>query len=116
MKDYYAILEIPRTSSDNEIKHAYRKLAFKYHPDKNPGQEKEAEEKFKEINEAYRVLGDPAKRRNYDLERSQLFRPMTPIFNPGYPFTTYPFTTSVGVNGINFGGTNIRMRFYTWHT
>jgi molecular chaperone DnaJ len=65
MKDYYAILEVNRNASDEEIKKAYRRLALKYHPDRNPG-DKKAEEKFKEINEAYACLSDPQKRANYD--------------------------------------------------
>jgi len=64
-KDYYNILGINRNATDKEIKQAYRKLARKYHPDVNPGS-KEAEEKFKEINEAYEVLSDPEKRKKYD--------------------------------------------------
>ena len=64
--DYYQVLGLERTASDNEIKKAYRRLAMKYHPDRNPGNEKEATEKFKEINEAYGVLGDPEKRKQYD--------------------------------------------------
>ncbi len=63
--DYYEVLSIPRTASDQEIKTAYRKLAVKYHPDKNPGN-KDAEEKFKEAAEAYSVLSDPQKRAQYD--------------------------------------------------
>jgi curved DNA-binding protein len=65
-KDYYNILGVPRTASDDDIKKAYRKLAMQFHPDKNPGKEKWANEKFKEINEAYGVLGNPDKRKQYD--------------------------------------------------
>lgn len=64
-KDYYAILGVNRTASAEEIKKAFRKLAVKYHPDRNPG-DKKAEEKFKEINEAYEVISDPEKRQKYD--------------------------------------------------
>jgi molecular chaperone DnaJ len=64
-KDYYQILGITKNASENEIKKAYRKLAVKYHPDKNPGN-KSAEEKFKEASEAYAILSDPAKRSKYD--------------------------------------------------
>jgi curved DNA-binding protein len=63
--DYYQVLGLKKGASADEIKKAYRKLAVKYHPDKNPGS-KEAEEKFKEINEAYAVLSDPQKKSQYD--------------------------------------------------
>jgi curved DNA-binding protein len=69
MKDYYSILGVPENAGDQEIKKAFRKLAFKHHPDTNPGNEKQAEERFKEINEAYAVLGDKIKRQQYDLAR-----------------------------------------------
>lgn len=65
MKDYYQILTVSRTASEVEIKRAYRKLAVIYHPDKNP--DPAAEQFFKEINEAYDVLGNPGKRRAYDF-------------------------------------------------
>ena len=64
-KDYYATLGVDKSATEKEIKKAYRKLANQYHPDKNPG-DKSAEEKFKEINEAYEVLKDPEKRKKYE--------------------------------------------------
>lgn len=64
-QDYYKILGVDRKAGEDEIKRAYRKLALKYHPDRNPG-DKESEEKFKEINEAYQVLSDAEKRARYD--------------------------------------------------
>jgi curved DNA-binding protein len=64
-KDYYEILGVDRKSDSDEIKRAYRKLAMKYHPDHNPD-DKQSEEKFKEINEAYQVLSDSEKRAHYD--------------------------------------------------
>lgn len=69
-KDYYEILGVRKDASEGKIKKAYRKLALKYHPDKNPG-DKEAEEKFKEASEAYGVLHDPQKRKAYDTRGQQ---------------------------------------------
>ncbi|MGB5884413.1 MAG: DnaJ domain-containing protein, partial [Desulfobulbales bacterium] len=63
--DYYEVLGIKKDSSAQDIKKAYRKLAMKYHPDRNKG-DKEAEEKFKKLSEAYAVLSDPEKRKEYD--------------------------------------------------
>ena len=71
-KDYYDILGIAKTASADEIKKAYRKLAVKYHPDKNPG-DKAAEEKFKEVSRAYEVLSDEKKRKQYDQFGPDLF-------------------------------------------
>src|SRR6266852_6834459 len=64
-KHYYATLGVPKTATDKEIKQAFRKLARKHHPDVNPN-DRGAEAKFKEINEANEVLGDPEKRKKYD--------------------------------------------------
>jgi molecular chaperone DnaJ len=65
-KDYYKVLGIPKGTPEKDIKSAYRKLARKWHPDANPNNQKEAEEKFKDIQEAYEVLGDSEKRKKYD--------------------------------------------------
>lgn len=72
-RDYYKILGVTKTATEGEIKSAYRKLAKQYHPDKNPG-DKKAEEKFKEINEAYEVLGDADKRSKYNQLGTQYQR------------------------------------------
>jgi molecular chaperone DnaJ len=77
-KDYYAILGVEKTASDQDIKKAYRKLAMRYHPDKNPGNQK-AEETFKSLTEAYDVLSDPKKRQNFDR-----FGHQDPPYQGGY--------------------------------
>ncbi len=65
-KDYYQLLCLAKNATAEQLKKMYRKLAMQYHPDRNPGKEEWANEKFKEINEAFGVLGDPEKRRQYD--------------------------------------------------
>ncbi|MCX7905596.1 MAG: DnaJ domain-containing protein [Elusimicrobiales bacterium] len=91
-KDYYQILGISRNATQEEIKSAFRKLAMKYHPDKNPGN-KEAEAKFKEINEAYEVLSDPQKRKLYDSlgsnwQHGQNFEPPPNFSKENFRFYT----------------------------
>jgi curved DNA-binding protein len=102
-KDYYGILGLPGNSSDAEIKKAYRKLAMQYHPDRNPGKEKWAHEKFKEINEAYGVLGDPQKRKQYD--QFGTVGDVGDIF--GSPFTTTTFQEMMR----DLGGAGLRFDF-----
>ena len=102
-KDYYGILGVPKNASDAEIKKAYRKLAMQYHPDRNPGKEKWANEKFKEINEAYGVLGDPQKRRQYD--QFGTVGNIGDIF--GSPFTTTTFEEMMK----DFGGAGLGFDF-----
>ncbi len=67
--NYYKILGVSERADEADIKRAYRKLALKYHPDRNPG-DKFAEDKFKKVTEAYQILGDAKKRSDYDLTRS----------------------------------------------
>jgi curved DNA-binding protein len=102
-KDYYGILGVTRNASDAEIKKAYRKLAMQHHPDRNPGKEKWANEKFKEINEAYGVLGDPQKRRQYD--QFGTVGNIGDIF--GSPFTATTFEEMIK----DFGGAGLRFDF-----
>lgn len=100
-RDYYEVLGVPRKASEREIKRVYRKLARKFHPDVNPGNS-EAEAKFKEITEAYEVLGDPKKRRQYDQFGHQPFASATGEGpGPGFGFDFGPF---VGFGERGFGG------------
>ncbi|MCE5312013.1 MAG: molecular chaperone DnaJ [Nitrospiraceae bacterium] len=85
VKDYYKILDVDKKASQEDIKKAYRKLARKYHPDMNPGN-KSAEEKFKEINEAYAVLGDSQKRNEYDTAGDSFKFEGFSGFGQGQPF------------------------------
>jgi DnaJ-class molecular chaperone len=98
-KDYYSTLGVAKTATEKEIKQAYRKLARKHHPDVNPG-DKAAESRFKELNEAYEVLGDPAKRKKYD-ELGANWRAYEQAGAPGGGFD--PSRAGGGWN-VNFGG------------
>lgn len=79
MKNYYEILEINKSASKDEIKSAYKKLALKYHPDKNINNKEEAEKKFKEVSEAYEVLSDNQKKNNYDNGNNVIFNGENPF-------------------------------------
>ena len=84
--DYYQVLDLPTTCNQQDIKKAYRKLAMKWHPDKNPNNKKAAEEKFKQIAEAYETLSKPEKRRNYDQIRESGFsQQQAPTYYGGEP-------------------------------
>ncbi len=98
-KDYYKILDVDKNSSADDIKRAYRKLARKYHPDVNPG-DKEAENRFKEINEAYEVLTDPEKRAKYDRLGSS-WRAYEQSGSPGgFDWAQWASTGGVDLNDI----------------
>lgn len=93
MKDYYQILGVARNAGEQEIKKAYRKMAVKYHPDKNPD-DAEAEARFKEISEAYETLSDPQKKAQYDNPRSQ--NPFSDLFGGRSPFQGTDFSQFFG--------------------
>mmetsp|Transcript_17709 Transcript_17709/g.55463 ORF Transcript_17709/g.55463 Transcript_17709/m.55463 type:complete len:211 (-) Transcript_17709:117-749(-) len=109
-RDYYAILGLPKTASGKEIKKAYRDLALKHHPDKNPENREAAEAKFREVAEAYEVLGDETRRRQYDAGRYDAggarqrrdFRSADEIFKEFFG-TNDPFANFDKVFGDSFG-------------
>lgn len=103
MQDYYDILEISKNATSDEIKKAYRKMAIKYHPDKNPGN-KEYEEKFKTISQAYEVLKDPKKKQAYDQyghDAFQGFNSQNQNYNQGFSGFKDPFDIFKEVFGGN---------------
>ena len=129
--DYYELLGVKKDATDAEIKKAYRKLALKWHPDKNPNNKQEAEEKFKKINEAYSVLSDKQKRRQYDhggfdfhfenFNADDIFKdffggkdPFSEMFNFGDDGFGGGFNFEFGGNfGGDFGGSFESTRMYT---
>jgi len=104
-KDYYKILEVDKKASDAEIKKSFRKLANKYHPDKNQG-DSNAESKFKEINEAYEVLKDKEKRQKYDNLGSQYNRYRQTGGNPGGFNWSDWYNSGTSQNRSNYGNMN----------
>ena len=99
-KDYYSTLGVAKTATEKEIKQAYRKLARKHHPDVNPG-DKSAEARFKDLNEAYEVLGDPAKRKKYDELGAnwRMYEQAGAQGRPGQGFGGSPFGWNVNTGG-----------------
>jgi curved DNA-binding protein len=109
-KDYYAVLGVPRTASQAEIKKAFRKLARQHHPDRKPG-DTAAERRFKEVNEANEVLGDPEKRKQYDelgANWEAISRARAAGGGAGGPFAGYG-----GTGGYGAPGGNVRYEFHT---
>jgi DnaJ-class molecular chaperone len=112
-KDYYEVLGVPKTAAAKDIKSAYRKLARKWHPDQNPKNPKAAEEKFKEIAEAYEVLGDAEKRSKYDAlgsdwaqaaqqaEAQRRYRSAQGAAAAGSPFDRATFSNDAGPSGFS---------------
>ncbi|WGH24675.1 MAG: DnaJ domain-containing protein [Candidatus Shikimatogenerans bostrichidophilus] len=120
MKDFYDILGVGRDATINDIKKAYRKLAIKYHPDKNPKNKKEAEKKFKEATEAYSILSDKNKRREYDqygqtssdgssMNFDDIFNNLGDIFSDGFDSFT-DFGLNSNKKDIRNRGTNLKVK------
>ncbi|XAR66500.1 hypothetical protein NMG60_11012766 [Bertholletia excelsa] len=104
--DYYKILQVDKNAKDDDLKKAYRKLAMKWHPDKNPNNKKEAEAKFKQISEAYDVLSDPQKRAIYDQYGEEGLKGQVPTPDAGGPGGATFFQTGDGPNVFRFSTRN----------
>lgn len=104
--DYYKILQVEKNAKDEDLKKAYRKLAMKWHPDKNPNNKKDAEAKFKQISEAYEVLSDPQKRAIYDQYGEEGLKGQVPPPGAGGPGGATFFQTGDGPNVFRFNPRN----------
>ncbi|KAL3754662.1 hypothetical protein ACJRO7_001852 [Eucalyptus globulus] len=104
--DYYKMLGVERGAKDDDLKKAYRKLAMKWHPDKNPNNKKEAEAKFKQISEAYEVLSDPQKRAVYDQYGEEGLKGQVPPPDAGGPGGATYFSTGEGPMSFRFNPRN----------
>ncbi|MBI3026105.1 MAG: DnaJ domain-containing protein [Candidatus Tectomicrobia bacterium] len=114
-RDYYEVLGVGRNAGEDEVKRAFKRLARRHHPDLNPG-DKQAEERFKEIGEAYAVLSDPAKRRQYDAMGHAAFAGRSPWGERGAPPSVEDILREFGLGdifgGIFGGGGGHRTRFW----
>uniref|UniRef100_A0A7N0RDN6 J domain-containing protein n=1 Tax=Kalanchoe fedtschenkoi TaxID=63787 RepID=A0A7N0RDN6_KALFE len=104
--DYYKVLQVDKNASDDDLKKAYRKLAMKWHPDKNPNNKKDAEAKFKQISEAYEVLSDPQKRAVYDQYGEEGLKGQVPPPDAGGPGGATYFQTGDGPTMFRFNPRN----------
>ncbi|KAI4383326.1 hypothetical protein MLD38_009176 [Melastoma candidum] len=104
--DYYKLLQVDRSAGDDELKKAYRKLAMKWHPDKNPNNKKDAEAKFKQISEAYEVLSDPQKRAIYDQYGEEGLKGQVPPPDASGPDGATFFSTGNGPTSFRFNPRN----------
>jgi len=107
MKNYYEILEINKNANKEEIKSAYKKLALKYHPDKNKTNKEEAENKFKEISEAYEILSDDQKKFNYDNGQNVVIHNHNPFDIFEHMFNNQHSSFNIDISNLNSSFTSV---------
>ncbi|KAM3282276.1 dnaJ subfamily B member 4 [Capsicum chacoense] len=108
-EDYYNVLNVVKTATEDDLKKAYRKLAMKWHPDKNPNNKKEAEAQFKQISEAYEILSDPDKRQIYDQYGEEGLKEMPSPGCSGHPRNAEDiFAEFFGSSPFGFGSTGVK--------